>query len=268
MGDFDRIIKENVEALLLPLAKQLLGITINNPVDLPEKLQTTVEREPDFLKRVSADDGTEFILHLEFQTHDEPKMVYRMAEYKALLQRKFELPVKQFVVYLGTRQPKMRTELKEEEKITGFELKNIHNLPVDPTLASDVPEKVILAILSDYPKADAEHVIARIIQRLRAVSSNEAALKKSIQQLLVLSRLRKLNEETKKQIDAMPITYDIEQDYLYNQGIEKGIEKGIEQGKRLTIIEMLKDPSLPVEKIAHFTGTSVTFIKRVKKEQK
>ena len=78
MGDFDRVIKENIEALFLALSEKLLGIKISNPVDLPEKLQTTVEREPDFLKKVSSDDGSDFILHLEFQTSDESKMVYRI----------------------------------------------------------------------------------------------------------------------------------------------------------------------------------------------
>ena len=45
MGDFDKVIKENVEALFLALSEKLLGIKISNPVDLPEKLQTTIERE-------------------------------------------------------------------------------------------------------------------------------------------------------------------------------------------------------------------------------
>lgn len=115
----------------------------------------------------------------------------------------------------------MRTELAEEERIAGFTLKNTHNLPVDQTLASDVPEEIILSILADYPKTNAEQVIARIIARLRAVSTDEASLKKSVQQLLILSRLRRLSERKKKQADAMPITYDIEQDYLYKQGIKK-----------------------------------------------
>ncbi len=75
--------------------------------------------------------------------------------------------------------------LAEDERILGFDLKNIHDLPVDQVLASEVPEEVILA---DYPKADAERVVAKIIARLKTVSSDEAALKKSIQQLLVLSQ--------------------------------------------------------------------------------
>lgn len=56
----------------------------------------------------------------------------------------------------------------------------------------------------------------------------------------------------------MPITYDIEQDYLYNKAYNKAKEE--------TIAEMLKDPSLTLEKIASFTKTSVSFVKQVRDE--
>ena len=60
----------------------------------------------------------------------------------------------------------------------------------------------------------------------------------------------------------MPVTYDIEQDSLYQEGVERGIER-----KTIQVIqEMLKDPSLTVDKIAQFTGTSVEFVERVKKK--
>lgn len=266
MGEYDKIIKENIEAIFLPLAEKLLGIKINNPVDLPEKLQSTIEREPDFLKKVAADDGQEFILHLEFQTTDEPKMVYRMAEYKALLQRKFEIPVRQYVVYLGTDTPKMRSELSDEEKITGFEIQNIHDLPVNQALESDVPEEIILSILTDYPEVDAEKVVNNIIRKLLKVSGDEATLNRYIQQLLVLSRLRKLDKEIEKQVSTMPITYDIEQDYLYNKAYNKAYSEAKEETLKETINEMLKDPSLTLEKIASFTKTSIEFVKQVKDE--
>lgn len=44
MGEYDKIIKENIEAILLTLCKKLPGFEIRDPVDLPEKLQTTIER--------------------------------------------------------------------------------------------------------------------------------------------------------------------------------------------------------------------------------
>ena len=119
MGEYDKIIKENIEALIVALSEKLLGFDISEAHDLPEKLQSTIEREPDFLKIVTLDSNKSIILHLEFQVKDEPKMVYRMAEYKAILQRKYEMPVKQFVIYLGTSTPRMATALSAEEQIAG-----------------------------------------------------------------------------------------------------------------------------------------------------
>ena len=260
MGEYDKIIKENIEAILLTLGKKLLGFEIRNPVDLPEKLQTTIEREPDFLKKISLEDNSEVILHLEFQTNDESGMVYRMAEYKAILQRKFEIPVRQFVIYLGTSEPRMRTQLSEEEQISGYELRNIHKLPVAQVLESDIPEEIILSILTDYPKADAELIISKIIRKLKKVSTNEAGLKKSLQQLITLSRIRKLDKVTEKQIEIMPITYDIETDYLYNKGIEKGVEKGIEK----LIINLIQNSSMSAEEIAQATKVPLDKVLQIK----
>ena len=126
---YDRIIKENLEAILLPLSEKLLGISIDNVKPLTEKLQTTLEREPDFIRLVQTTQNEKFILHLEFQTTDELQMVYRMAEYRAILQRKYRIPVRQFVIYLGRTKPKMRTDLLEKDKISGFVLVDIADIP-------------------------------------------------------------------------------------------------------------------------------------------
>ena len=185
MGEFDKILKENIEAIFLPLAEELLGISIKETFEVKDNVQITIGRETDFLKRVIDQDGKEWILHLEFQTTNDPKMLYRMAEYRAILQRKYapkvspphakgiplgkgclwhgKIPVRQVVMYLGSEKPKMRTQLSEEEQITGFELYDIHNLPTQSMLDSGVPEGIILSILTDYEKADAEKVIEEII---------------------------------------------------------------------------------------------------------
>ena len=117
--------------------------------------------------------------------------------------------VRQFVIYLGTNRPKMRTTLRKEEQITGYALKNIHDLPVDKVLDSEIPEEVILSILADYPKANTAAVVQRIIGNLQKLATDEATLNRYIQQLVILSRLRKLDKETEKQVRDMPITYDI-----------------------------------------------------------
>ncbi len=55
----------------------------------------------------------------------------------------------------------------------------------------------------------------------------------------------------------MGILYDITEDYLYQQGIEKG--------KQDVIVELLKEGTLPVEKIASTTKVSVGYVQQVAK---
>jgi len=262
MGEYDRIIKENIEAILITLGKKLLGFEIKNPRPLTEKLQITIEREPDFLKQVTLDDTKEIILHLEFQRNDESDMVYRMAEYKAIIQRKYKIPVWQYVIYLGTEPPKMRTTLLPEEQIKGFNLTNIYEIPINQVLDSNIPEEIILSILTEYPRIDAEKVISKIIHKLKKVASSEAEFKRSLQQLITLSRLRKLEIQTQKTVNAMPITYDITTDGLYKQGIEQGIE----QKEVLIVKKALMKKKLTIEEIAELADVPIDFVLSIQAE--
>ena len=278
MGDFDNILKENIGALFLPLVEKILGISIKETFELKDSLQITIKRETDFLKTVIDQYGKKFILHLEFQTTNDPEMVYRMAEYRAILQRKYQIPVRQVVIYLGSEKPKMRTELSKQEQITGFELKDIRDFSTQSTLDSKIPEEIILSILTDYKKVDAEKVIEQIIYKLQQLSKSESELNKFIQQLIVLSRLRKLEEGTEQKVNDMPITYDIKTDGLYNRGIkdgilegiekgrEKGIEKGIEKNRFQIISKALSQRLLTIEQIAEMADVSIDYVISVQSE--
>lgn len=257
-----KIIKENIEEVFLPLAEKYLGIKIKSSRKISPKLQTTLEREADFLRTVTTDQQEKFILHIEFQTNDEADMVYRMAEYNAILLRKYKLPVRQFVVFLGEGKPKMRTTLQKSEVIEGFHLTNLKTYDYRSLLISDIPEEIILAILSDYVGEPPVKVITHVIKRLQEVSKDEIKLRKYIRQLTILSRLRKLEGETIKQIEKMPITYDIKKDYWYKEGKQEGRK----EEKREMIIEMLKDSSISLEKIAKFAKVTLAYVKQIQKE--
>ncbi|MCB0598060.1 MAG: hypothetical protein KDD28_28540, partial [Phaeodactylibacter sp.] len=77
---YDKIIKENLEALFLPFLEQLLGIRILSAERLPVRLQTTLEREPDFVRKIVNEEGKESILHLEFESEAKRVIVYRVSE--------------------------------------------------------------------------------------------------------------------------------------------------------------------------------------------
>jgi hypothetical protein len=264
---YDKILKENIEQVFLPLSEKYLGIKILEAKDLPEKLQITLEREPDFIKIVRTDKHETFILHMEFQTHDESGMVYRMAEYKAIMMRKFGMPVRQFVIYLGVKRPKMRTELAEDEIIKGFGLVNVHELDTEHILDSDIPEEIMLAILGDYHRTKADMVIRKIIGRLRELCSDEIRLQKYIQQLIMLSRLRNLEVETKKEVEHMPITYDIKKDGLFLEGIKIGEKRG-EKRRGLLVAEKLLKKGMPIQEVSEICSVPVDELEKIAQQIK
>jgi hypothetical protein len=253
-NDYDKIFKENIAALLLPLTEKYLNIKIIDSRELKDKLQTTIEKEPDFI-RVVKTDIEEFILHIEFQSQDEEGMIYRMQEYYGLLRRKYGLPIKQFVIYLGAKASRMQMQLTPKEIFTGFNLKSLRDYSYESLLDSQIPEEIILAVLSDFKKLKPSEVIRQILGRLQDIT-----LRKYIRQLSMLARLRNLTKETQKQIKDMGLTYNITEDYLYQEGRK--------QEKEELIIKMLKDKTLSIEKIAQILDVTVDHVKQIEKEIK
>ena len=257
-SDYDKILKENIASVFLPLTEKYLGFRITRSEELKDKLQTTIEKEPDFIRVVETDQPAKFILHLEFQSVDEEGMIYRMQEYYGLLRKKYGLPVKQFVIYLGQKASRMKTKLSPDEVFEGFTLKSLRDYPYQQLLSSEVPEEIILAVLSDFKGKKPAEVLREILGKLQAVNREEIALRKYVRQLSVLARLRNLTRDTQRQIQDMGLTYNITEDFLYQQGLEKG--------KKELIVEMLRDGTLATEKIASMAKVSVEYVEQVAQE--
>ena len=124
-NQYDKIFKENIEAVIPSLMQNVLGITAVFLEELPDDIQHTKERKPDVLKRVTDTNGDTFVLQIEFQVVDEPEMVYRMLEYKAMLLRKYKIDVEQFVIYIGKGSPKMTTQFKSKGIDFEYQLQSV-----------------------------------------------------------------------------------------------------------------------------------------------
>ena len=274
----DKVLKENIESVFLPLTEKYLNFKILSSRVLDAKLQSTTEREADFLRIVKTDKGEEFILHLEFQSDNETDMVYRMKEYNAIIGQKQmrkpkgkkagrpkRLDIRHYVIFLGKGKMTMQTRLPERHVFREFQVLNLHELEFDKMLQSQIPEEIILAILSDFKGKDPEKMIRLIIEKLKKYSNSDAHLKKCIRQLKVLSKLRTLDKETTKTINSMPIKYNLEEDYSYKQGIEKGIQRGEERALRKAIIAMLMLGNNP-EDIAESLEVPITLVMEIQQE--
>lgn len=230
--DYDKIIKENIESIILPLARKVLGIPEpEGLVEIPDDVQYTIERKPDFLKLVTNEAGIgQHILHLEFQTRDEPDMLSRMLFYAAQLYGKYKLPVKQYVLFVGGRSARMRRELIQDDLTFRFQVRNVIDVSYSTFLDTDNPEEAVIAILGNLGSDTLEIAVGRILQTLKRTAKDTLALGRFIRQLEVLSKLRDAQDEVIKQIERMPIIYDLETDIRYLQGKQKGSEESMLKG--------------------------------------
>ena len=234
---YDKIIKENLEEIFRPLIERKLGIKILKSIPLKDKMQTTIEVEMDSFYDVTPESGESFILHLEFESGDNPKMVYRVSEYHGIALKEREREIKHLVIYLGMAAPTMRTTLKPEEVFTGFELLDVQGLDVEDLLSSQVPGFVLIAILADYPPENAEKILRRVLESVKKLTPDEHQLRKYVKQVLVLARLRKIKFLATKILKEMPITFDIEieTDEFYLIGEAKGKVEGEAKGEAKAI---------------------------------
>lgn len=233
---------------------------------------------------IVTEDEEEFILHVEFQTKDDYEMLSRVAEHHGIMYRKHRLPIRHVVVFLGKGKARMRTQLNEDEIFRGFDLINMSELNTEQLLSSQVPEVILLALLGDYEKDRTEAILRLIVSRLKAVAHSEAELKKYIEQLILLSKLRKLSGITDKIISDMPVTYDYTEDFYYlkgraqereiaNQQIEQEREKAkqerekrekAEQEKIISIQALLSTGKLSTAQIAEVMNVTIEFVENIK----
>jgi hypothetical protein len=195
--DYDKIFKENIEEIILPLAEKLLNIHPEKLEEIPDDLQRTIERKPDFLKKVlHKDPSKDYILQIEFQLEDDTEMVYRMSEYFTMLLRKYKLPVKQYVFFINTKPPIMPTHLQLEDLQFKFYLQNLQDIDYQLFIQSDKPEEVILAILANFGNVKSVDIIKIVLQRLQTLPTDTLRREKCVRQLEILSKLRKCKKKS------------------------------------------------------------------------
>lgn len=258
-AQYDKIFKENIEAVISSIMQNILDITAVSMEELPDDIQHTKERKPDILKKVTDDKGNIFILQIEFQVADEPEMVYRMAEYFIMLKRKFRISVKQFVIFLGATSPKMPTQLNEELLQFKFPLVSLSELDYHIFLTSNKPEEIILSILANFKNEEPESVLKQILNRIEETTKGDFSLDRYFNQLRVLAQLRNLELKLKNAMDSIAKYIKEERDVLYLRGLDKG--------KESFVLFLLKEDNRTLEQIADIAGVTVDFVKAVKQKK-
>ena len=267
---FDKIFKENIEAALPGIMKYLLGIEVLETEELPDSIQHTKEREPDVLKKVTDRSGATFVLQIEFQLENETDMAFRMGEYYIMLARKYKLPVRQYVAYIGEEQMTMRDRLKLEHMEFWYSLLSLAKVDYHLFLGSKKPEEKILALLADFGKEDSRTVADDIVRQVIDSSGSPLQREKYMQQMRVLGKLRKLvpiNEVIMESITKYLMEKtDIESDPYFKRGEEKGRSEGRSEGKSEVIKSLLAQTDFSIDKIASIAGVTEDLVRQVKSD--
>ena len=125
----------------------------------------------------------------------------------------------------------------------------------------------MVAILSHYPKEEAETVLRKIVLKLKTLAKNTRVVKKYLNQLMMLSRLRKIEALAIKITEEMPIHYDIETDALYLRGTEKGRSDEAAKKDYIFVTNLLLDTDFDDAKIARLANVTLAFVQTVRDER-
>jgi hypothetical protein len=83
-NDYDRILRENFREPSIGLLKKILRMKSVQALPLPTKMQRTLEVEADGFYLVTEETEEQYIVHIEWQTTNDPEMAGRMLLYHAL----------------------------------------------------------------------------------------------------------------------------------------------------------------------------------------
>ena len=170
------------------------------------------------------------ILHLEFQTvpYSTPPIPLRMLEYKAILTRKYRLPIEQVVIFLKHTNSELVFQNQYQDDHTTHDYRIIRIWEQNPAPLLVTPELLPLAALaqSDNPNTLLEQVARQvaIIEETEQRQNISACV-------FVLAGLRfekkLIRQLFREDVMRESVTY---QDIL-EQGVQKGMQQGMQRGE-------------------------------------
>ena len=236
---YDKILKENFDKSLKTIIEEVGGLQIIKATPLQTKMQHTKEYDPDIFSHVWLRNGTQKILHAELHLKDEYAINCRLCEYYVMLKRKKKaLETIQFVIYIGSEEPKNITGLWETESLRfRYNVIVLKNIPYHIFLKADNAETVVLSILAHFQGDDPEIISKKITNRINELSNTQIEKEKYFTQLRVLANVRKLQPIIDTIMTNIFKLIDISEDPLYMEGIAEGTAKGKTEGKAEGIAE-------------------------------
>lgn len=196
-------------------------------------------RKPDLVARLT--DGR--IYHLELQTKNDKKMLWRMLEYYALIHAHYDIAPLQQVLYIGKATPHFMTYYQSEHLRFDYQLVDIRQIDCQVLLQSNSLEDNILFVLCCLNEP--AKTLKTILNKINQLDDN--ARKDMLFILGELAGLRNLNPLLEQEKQQMAFSISLEHNLFakefYSQGEKLGLNKGekigLQKGEKIGEIKML-----------------------------
>jgi len=200
-------------------------------------------------------------------------MPKRMLKYASLIYENYDEFPKQMVLYVGDRNIKIKSKIKEKNLRYNYEVKDIREFDCSKLIESDDITDNIIAILCNIK--DIDKLFTKLQEKLLTLDNKKR--EDYLRKLFYLLRLRPdIHDIYKKKQEeelAMPFIIEKERDPLYKDGLQKGLEKvkevekkGILKGQKereITIAKALLKQGVDIEVIVNSTELSVKEVKKL-----
>jgi len=210
------------------------------------------------------------LFHLEIQSINDTLMPKRMLKYASLIYESYDEFPFQMVLYVGDRDIKILSKIKEKNLRYNYEVRDIRDFDCSKLIESEDITDNIIAILCNIK--DFDKLFVKLQEKLLKLDNKkrEDYLRKLFYLLRLRPDIHKRYKAKKQEELAMPFIIEKERDPLYKdglqKGLEKGIEKGIEKGKeeglkkveetKFAIAKKMLKQNLDIKMISEITGLS------------
>ncbi|MBF0343803.1 MAG: hypothetical protein HQL06_06185 [Nitrospirae bacterium] len=217
---YDVLLKDIIKDVPPKFLKILTGYETGKFLDI--QFPDVKLREPDLL--VEVEDGN--IVHIEIQSTEDKSITKRMYEYSALINSQFDRLPLQTLLYIGDKEISAIDSLTSRDVHYSYRYLDMKKIDCCELMQSDKPEDLVLAILCKTDNVDG--TIKTIVGRISVLPPKEA--RDYCLKLLYLSNLKKLYNKVKREVDNMPITFDIRESEMFLDGKREGLLEGERKG--------------------------------------
>lgn len=283
MKEKDKISRKAFQEPGIHFLTRLLGMDVVKMRVAPLHVRQTIfERETDIVLLIETRDGREFILHLEFQSKNDSKMVFRMAVYDNLLHEEHRKEVLGIVIYIGKAKLRMKNKIQSFGNNYSCPIIDIRDIDPQVFISSHHPRQVIFGILAGREDSSRALIIQQILSKLQVLAKgSDIELTEYIIEMEYLAQGRSLavQEQIKKEVNKMPITFPIENSLYFRdvmkmaarrskeaklEGKLEGKQEGLEEKSTAVVKNLLLKGKLTMQEIAEAAEVSLAFVRSVK----